>query len=359
MGKKREIKYGQAINEAIDQCMEKYLSTYIIGLGVPDPKGVFGTTSNLVNKYGKDRVLDMPLSENAMTGVCIGSALVGMRPIMTHQRMDFSLLLLEQIVNNASKWYYMFGGQENIPFVMRLIVGRGWGQGPHHSQNLQALYAHIPGLKVIMPTTPYDAKGMLISSIEDNNPVIVVEHRWLYNMSEHVPEKMYRVPLGKAKIVRNGSDITIAATSYMTIESIKASNALEKLGIDAEIIDIRTIKPLDDAFIIKSVEKTGRLLVVDSGWRSGGIAAEVITRVSESICSKLRFSPQRITLPDAPTPSSRGLTKYYYPTSTDIVKKVLLMTGIDENKKEVKDTLKSLKSDIPLDAPDLSFTGPF
>jgi pyruvate dehydrogenase E1 component beta subunit len=355
----REIKYGAAIREAIDLCMNKYSNVYVIGLGVPDPKGVFGTTVNLAEKYGKERVLDMPLSENAMAGVCIGSALVGMRPIMSHQRMDFSLLLLDQVVNNASKWYYMFGGQKNVPFVIRVIVGRGWGQGPHHSQSLQALYAHIPGLKVVMPTTPYDAKGLLISSVEDNNPVIFIEDRWLYNISGYVPKKMYRVPISKAKIVRKGEDITIAATSYMTIESIKASNVLEKIGVDAEIIDIRTIKPLDNRRIVESVEKTGRLLVVDSGWKTGGIASEVIAGVVEKSCTKLKCAPQRLTLPDAPTPSSRGLSKYYYPLSVDIVKKSLIMTGLDQNKKEIKEVLKSLKSDIPLDVPDLSFTGPF
>jgi pyruvate dehydrogenase E1 component beta subunit len=355
----REIKFGVAINEAIDLSMAKFPSVFIIGLGVPDPKGVFGTTINLVDKYGNERVLDMPLSENALTGVCIGAALVGLRPILSHQRMDFSLLSMDQIINNASKWYYMFGGQSSVPIVIRVIIGRGWGQGPHHSQNLHALYAHIPGLKVVMPTFPYDVKGLLISSIEDNNPIIFIEHRWLYNIKGYVPKNMYRVPIGKAKIVRKGKDLTIAAASYMTIESIKALNILRKFGVDVELVDIRTIKPLDEDLIINSVKKTGRLLVIDSGWRSGGLAAEVIAIVAERFGNELLYPPQRITLPDIPTPSSKGLTKYYYPSYIDIIKKVLVMMDISQNKKDFNKILQSEKSNIPFDVPDLSFTGPF
>ena len=178
MSVNREIKFGEAIREAIDICMRDDKSVFIIGEGVPDPRGIFGSTLGLKEKYGGDRVLDMPLSENGMTGVCIGAALKGMRPIMTHQRMDFALLSMDEIINNAAKWHYMFGGKINIPLVVRMIIGRGWGQGAQHSQNLQALFAHIPGLNVIMPTTPYDVKGLLISSVENNNPVIFIEHRW-------------------------------------------------------------------------------------------------------------------------------------------------------------------------------------
>ncbi len=358
MTNNREIKYVPAVREAIDLCMEKYPSVFIIGLGVPDSKGIFGTTLGLVDKYGRDRVLDMPASENGITGVCIGAALTGMRPIMTHQRIDFALLTMDELVNNAAKWHYMFGGQLKVPIVIRMIIGRGWGQGAQHSQNLQALFAHIPGLKVVMPTTPYDAKGLLISSVEDNNPVIFIEHRWLYNTKGYVPEKMYRVPIGKAKIVRKGEDITIAATSYMTIESIKASNVLEKIGVHPEIVDIRTIKPLDRNLIIKSVKKTGRLLVVDSGWTTGGIAAEVITSVVENIYNDLKCPPQRICLPDIPTPTSYALTKYFYPRDVNIIKVVLKM--LNKSEIEIGRIMKrEQKNKIPLDVPDMSFTGPF
>lgn len=355
----RELKYGEAIKEAIDLCMEKDPSVYVIGEGVPDPKGIFGTTLNLVDKYGPNRVMDMPVSENGMTGICIGTALTGMRPIMTHQRIDFILLAMDQIINNAAKWHYMFGGEANVPIVIRLIIGRGWGQGAQHSQNLQSLFMHIPGLKVVMPTTPYDAKGLLVSSIEDNNPVIFIEHRWLYDISGYVPEEIYRIPIGKAKIVRKGGDITIAAVSYMTIESMRASDMLKKVGVDAEVIDIRTIKPLEDDLIIDSVKKTGRLLVVDSGWKTGGVAAEVITRVTEKGFKYLRLPPQRISLPDIPTPSTPSLTSDFYPTNVTIIKKVLDMLGKNENDLDLIMKHEQKVNSIPSDVPDRSFTGPF
>jgi len=353
----RELKFFQAINEAIDLCMAKDSAVYIMGLGVPDPKGVFGSTLGLQQKYGSTRVLDIPASENGMTGVAIGSALVGMRPIMTHQRLDFALLAIEQIINQAAKWHYMFGGQMRVPLVIRLIIGQGWGQGPQHAQSLQAWFAHIPGLKVVMPTTPYDAKGLLISSIEDNNPVIFVEHRWLYNIAGDVPEGVYRVPIGKAKIVRGGEDITIASTSYMTLESIKASDILAKAGVSAEVVDIRTLKPLAEELILKSVKKTGRLIVVDSGQVIGGIGAEVVARVAERAFCDLKYPMKRVGLPDCPTPTSLGLTKFYYPRASQIAKVIKNMLGLKVTKDDSE--LEVLDESVPHDVPDEYFTGPF
>ncbi|MCG2825563.1 MAG: alpha-ketoacid dehydrogenase subunit beta [Thermoplasmatales archaeon] len=357
----RKIKYSEAIREALAQSMAKDEGVFIMGLCVDDPKGIFGTTLNLHKEFGRNRVFDVPISENTITGVGIGSALAGMRPVIVHARIDFMFYSMDQIVNHAAKWCYMSGGKLKVPLTIRGIIGRGWGQGAQHSQNPQALFAHIPGLKVVMPATPYDAKGLLIASIEDNNPVIFIEHRWLYNIRGYVPEKMYRVPIGKAKIVKRGEDITIAATSYMTIESIKASKILEKIGVNPEVIDIRTIKPIDRKLIIKSVKKTGRLLVVDSGWTTGGIAAEVITSVVESIYTDLECSSQRICLPDIPTPTSNALTNYFYPRHVDITKKVLKMLNKSEKRKDVDSILKLEQKgkQIPLDVPDLSFTGPF
>ena len=359
MPNNRELKYGDAIKEAIDLCMEKDPSVYVIGEGVPDPKGIFGTTLSLVDKYGPNRVMDMPVSENGMTGICIGTALTGMRPIMVHQRIDFILLAMDQIVNNAAKWQYMFGGEANVPIVIRLIIGRGWGQGAQHSQNLQSLFMHIPGLKVVMPTTPSDAKGLLISSVEDNNPVIFIEHRWLYDISGHVPEGMYRIPIGEANIIRQGEDITIVTTSYMTIESIRAYDMLKKVGVDAEIIDIRTIKPLDDDLVIDSVKKTGRLLVVDSGWKTVGVASEVMARVTEKGFEYLRSPPQRISLPDIPTPSTPSLTSDFYPTYITIIKKVLDILGKNEDDLDLIMEHEQKVDSVPSDVPDRSFTGPF
>ena len=221
-------KYSESINEALFTAMEMDKSVICYGLGVPDPKGVFGTTIGLQEKFGEERVFDMPTSENAMTGVAIGASLNGIRPVIIHQRLDFFLLAMDQLVNNAAKWHYMFGGESSVPITIRLIVGRGWGQGPTHSQNLQAIFAHIPGLKVVMPVTAADAKGLLLSSIFDNNPVIFLEHRWLHNLEGDVPEGDYRVPIGRALQMNKGSDITIVSYSYMTIEALHAIEILEK-----------------------------------------------------------------------------------------------------------------------------------
>ncbi|MCG2726728.1 MAG: alpha-ketoacid dehydrogenase subunit beta [Elusimicrobia bacterium] len=356
MRNSREIKYTQAVNEAIFQCMKKDSNVFIIGEGVPDPKGIFGTTLGLKSKFGKERVMDMPVAENALTGIAIGAAISGMRPIMTHQRMDFMLYAMEPIINNAAKWKYMFGGK-SIPLVIRTIIGRGWGQGAQHSQNLQALFAHIPGLKVVMPTTAYDAKGLLISSIEDEGPVVFIEHRWLHNTTSNVPKEMYRIPIGKCKKVKNGKDITIVSHSYMTVEAIRASEIFKKSGISVEIIDLRTVKPIDFNAINKSVNKTGRLLVLDSAWKTAGLAAEIIASVVENDKVKMKKSPKRITFPDMPTPTSQALTKFFYPGVPDIIMNVAKI--LDISPKETKNLLSQFKPNILHDIPDKSFIGPF
>jgi len=353
MNTDRKLSYGEAIREAIDLCMEKDPFVYIIGEGVPDPKGIFGTTLNLVEKYGEDRVMDMPISENGMTGIAIGTAITGMRPIITHQRMDFVLLAMDQIINNASKWHYMFGGKSNVPIVIRLIIGRGWGQGPQHSQSLQTWFTHVPGLKVVMPTTPYDAKGLLISSIEDNNPVIFIEHRWLHNISDYVPKGVYRVPIGKANIIKEGNDLTIVCMSYMTIEAIRASKILATHNINVEIIDVRTLKPLDEESILNSVQKTGHLIVLDTSWKTSGFSSEIISLVSEKSFHELKTAPIRITLPDIPAPSTPALSSHYYPIATDIINAVVRCLKLNTT------IIASQQTHTPLDVPDITFTGPF
>ena len=216
-----DITYAEAVREALDFCLSQDKNVFVVGEGVPDPKKIFNTTAGLLEKYGPQRIMDMPLSENALTGVCIGSGLIGMRPVMVHQRTDFAYLALDQIINNAAKWHYMFNGQGQVPIVIRMMIGRGWGQGPQHSSSPQALFSHIPGLKVVMPARPHDAKGMLIQAIEDNGPVIFLEHRWLHHMKEPVPEEPFREPLGKARVVRSGDSLTLAAFSYSVIEATK------------------------------------------------------------------------------------------------------------------------------------------
>lgn len=350
----RAITFSRAINEAIDQSMARDSRVYIMGLGVPDPKGVFGSTLRLQDKYGDERVLDMPTSENGMTGVAIGSALVGLRPIMTHQRVDFALLAIEQIVNQAAKWHYMFGGQLSVPLVIRMVIGRGWGQGPQHSQSLQSWFAHVPGLKVVMPATPHDAKGLLIASIEDDNPVIFLEHRWLYNISGPVPDRFYSVPLAKAHVVCRGADVTIATCSYMTLEAVRAGEILAREGVEAEVIDLRTLSPLDDELLFASVRKTGRLIVADTGWKSFGIGAEVIARTVEAVLSDLKCPPRRVSLPDCPTPTSPALAGAFYPRAAQLAATALRMLGraVDEDALEPRPA-------TPLDVPDPTFAGPF
>ena len=347
-------KYSEAINEALSTSMRLDSSVICYGLGVPDPKGVFGTTLGLVEKFGTERVFDMPTSENAMTGVAIGASLNGIRPVVTHQRLDFFLLAMDQLVNNAAKWHYMFGGKKSVPITIRLIIGRGWGQGPTHSQNLQAIFSHIPGLKVVMPTTAADAKGLLLESIFDDNPTIFLEHRWLHNLEGHVPKGDYRVKIGKGKLVNEGKDVTIVSLSYMTIEALHAIEVLKKEGISCDLIDLRTVKPIDFDLIFNSIKKTGRLIALDTGAQTGSIAGEIIARVSMDCYESLKQAPKRIAMPDFPTPTSIALTKGFYKRAENIIDVVSNMMG----KNLIGSNLIDRKK-IPSDVPGDWFKGPF
>ena len=349
----RQLKFVQALAEALDLCMAKDPRVFVLGLGAPDAAAVFGSTKGLAEKYGPRRVLDMPVSENGMTGVAVGAALRGMRPVMTHIRLEFAMLAIDPIVNQAAKWHYMFGGQASVPLVIRMVVGRGWGQGPQHSQSLQAWFAHVPGLKVVMPATPYDAKGLLISAIEDDNPVVFIEHRWLYNIHGPVPEGLYRVPLGRPNVLRPGRHVTVAATSYMTLEASRAADELAREGVELEIVDVHTLNPFDETPVLESVRKTGRLIVADAGWRSVGFAAEVVTRVVEQCLGDLEEPPVRITLPDLPTPTTRALSNYYYPLVRDITAAARRLTGRPPKPEP------EIKPEAFLDVPDATFSGPF
>lgn len=347
----REVKFADAILEATDQKMKEDPNVYLIGLGVPDPKGIFGTTLGLAHKHGFHRVMDMPTSENAMMGIAIGTSLLGMRPIMTHQRVDFFLLAFDQLINNGAKWHYMFGNRMKAPLVIRLMIGRGWGQGPQHSQSLQSAFAHIPGLKVVMPASPYDAKGLLVSAIEDDNPVIYLEHRWLHSTFGQVPEELYRVPIGEARVVQEGTDITIVACSHMVVESMRAALELQAQGISVELIDLRSIKPLDEKAILASLQKTGRLIVADPDWKIAGISAEILAIVAEKAHFHLKVPPVRIAYPDRFTPTSWALSNHFYPTFEHIVHESLKMMG--------KPTLPPSFSNEPQDVPNQEFRGPF
>lgn len=350
----RELKFSDAIVEATVSCMEQDSTVLVIGLGAPDPKGIFGTTIGLQDKFGDDRVFDMPVSENGMTGVVIGASLNGYRPILTHQRVEFALLSIDQIVNQAAKWFYMNAGQQNVPIVIRMVIGRGWGQGAQHSQSLESWFAHVPGLKVVMPSNAYDAKGLLISSVEDNNPIIFLEHRWLHSTVGRVPSEIYRVPIGKARIAKEGEDITIVSHSYMVLESLRCADILENYGISIEVIDLRTIRPIDTETILQSVKKTKRVIVADNGWVHFGVSAEIISIITEKIFDSLISPPARIGINDSPSPSTRALTKEYYARAIDIAKIVCKILSKSINLEEAFP-----ESEFPLDVPDPGFIGPY
>ncbi len=317
--------YGQALHNALSLAMERDPTVFVMGIGVDDHKAVFGSTKNLVNRFGKQRVFDTPIAEAGMTGIAIGAALAGMKPVHIHIRSDFLFLAMDQIFNLAAKWRYMFGGEMKVPLVIRAVIGRSWGQGAQHSQSLQSFFMHIPGFKAVMPTTPYDAKGLLLAAIADPNPVIVIEHRLLYDITGEVPEGYYEIPFGKAVVRREGSDLTMVATSYMVVECLKAAEFLEKQGIHVEIVDPLSLSPLDQETIINSVKKTGKLLVVDTGWIPCGVSAEVAAVVAEKAFSDLTQPIQRMGTAHVPCPVSKTLENEFYPNAKKIVAKVCEM----------------------------------
>ena len=322
MSTDRKLQYSLAINEAFHQMMSSDESVFLIGQGVKSPWYVGNTAQGLLERFGPERVIDTPVSENAMTGAAVGAAIAGMKPIVVHPRTDFMLYAIDPIINEAANWHYMNGGKASVPVVIWGIINRGGEQGAQHSQAIQAMFAHIPGLKVVMPSTPYDAKGLMIEAIRDPNPVVFIDDRWLHNIEDAVPEKVYGVEIGKGVVRREGKDITVVATSFMAHESMKAVQELEKEGIDVEFIDPRTVKPIDQDLILKSVMKTGRLLVVDGGWKTCGLAAEISAMVSESVFEYLKAPIKRLTLPDCPAPASAELEKEFYKYSGDVVEVV-------------------------------------
>jgi pyruvate dehydrogenase E1 component beta subunit len=305
----RKLSYSLAINEALHQLMLNDESVFIIGQGVKSPWYVGNTCKGLLEEFGPERIIDTPVSENAMTGAAIGAALVGMKPIVVHLRMDFMMYGLDSIINQAANWRYMFGGRSSVPVVIWGIINRGGEQAAQHSQVLQALFTHILGLKVVMPSTPHDAKGLMIAAVRDCNPVIFIDDRWLYSIEEEVPEEIYEVPIGRGIIRKHGEQVTVVATSFMVHEALKASASLQKEGIDVEVLDLRSFKPMD------------------SDWKTCGSAAEIGALVFETIFEYLKAPVKRVTLPDIPAPASRILEEVYYPTAKNIVQAVRSVIG--------------------------------
>ena len=314
----RSLSYVEALREAQAQLLASDPAVFILGEGVDDPGGAFGSTLGLADRFGKARVRDLPIAEAGMTGVALGAALVGMRPVFVHMRTDFLPVCMDQIVNHAAKWRYMTGGKQGAPLVIRAIIGRGWGSAAQHSQALQSLFLPVPGLKIAVPATPYDAKGLLVAAVRGEDPVLFIEHRWLYGSVGYVPEEPYEVPFGRAVVRRAGTDVTVVAFSLMVLEAARAARILAGEGVSCEVVDPRTLNPLDMETILESVAKTGRLVVCDCACRSGGAGAEIAARLAEARPGLLRAPLRRVTFPAAPTPASPVLEAAYSPGAAEI-----------------------------------------
>jgi len=317
----RELTYAEALREGLRQLMEEDERVFLIGEDIGVYGGAFGVTAGLIERFGAERVIDTPISEAGIAGACIGAALTGMRPIGEIQFMDFVTLSMEQLVLQAAKVRFMFGGKASVPMVLRMPGGSGTGAAAQHSESLENWFVHVPGLKVVMPSTPYDAKGLLRAAVLDDNPVIFVEHKLLYKTKGHVPEAPYVVPLSQTKVVREGAHLTVVATSVMVGRALQAAEQLAEEGIQLEVIDPRTLKPLDDAPIIESVKKTGRALVVHEAVEMGGFGGEVVARIAASEAFDYLEAPiRRLAGLDIPIPYNRELEYHTVPQVESIVR---------------------------------------
>jgi len=318
----RTLTYAQAIREAHAQLLALDARVFVMGQGLWSPWYAGTSLEGLDREFGCARVVDTPVSENAVTGMALGAALAGMRPIVFHPRMDFMLLAMDPIVNQAANWSYLFGGRAEgrggAPLVIRAVINRGGEQGAQHSQALHAMFMHVPGLKVVMPSTPSDAKGLLLAAVADPGPVLYIDDRWLYAESGEVSAEPFTIPLGEAVVRRGGADVTLIGISWMAAECLRAAGILEREGIDAEVIDLRSLKPWDKAMVAASVARTGRAVVADGGWRTAGASAEIAAEIAERCFADLAAPVGRVTLPDAPAPASRAAEQAYYPGAEQI-----------------------------------------
>ena len=350
----------EAINDALNIAGNRDHDVLLFAEGVNDPSAIYGTTKNLDKVYGKDRMIEMPISENGLCGVAIGAAMHGKRPVISFHRVEFALLAVEQIINNAAKMHYSSNGQHTCPIVIRMIIGRGWGQGPQHSQSLESLFSCVPGLKVLMPVFPSDTKGMLLSAIQDNNPVMIIEHRWCHYVKGDVEEGFYLENIDKPKKISSGNDVTVVSSSFSTLEAMRASEAFKKIGVEIDLFDLRVLNPLDVGEIVESFKITGRLITVDTGHKTHGIGGEVISQVIEASGEHMKCPPKRIGLPDHPVPSSRGYIPGLYPDAFKIVESICEMLKISSSDKlKCIDQMTDSSNKLPVDVPDPAFTGPF
>lgn len=318
-------------------------SVFLIGTGViVHPRFAWRGETGTPKKFA-DRVIEGPLSEDALTGISIGAATLGLKPVLIHQRMDFMLLTVNQLFNHAAKWSTMFGGQQTVPMVVIVSVGRALGNAAQHTQSMHAIFAHVPGIKTVVPSNPKDAKGLLLAALEDGGPVIYVVHRWLDQDEGPVPSSYYTTQIGKAEVVRQGSDVTIAAVGTAVADALKAASALEKTGLSVEVIDVRTIRPLDHETIARSVMKTGRLVAVDPDWGPCGVAAEIIAGVTERALSCLKRQPLRVVWPETCAPFSQTLEEKFYPGAREIQKAAAIVCDHFYENEGVQNTAKNLE----------------
>ena len=322
----RKISFGEALREALQEEMRRDETVFVLGEDIALHGGDFGVTKGLLDEFGEKRVRDTPISETAIVGLSLGAASVGMRPVAEIMFSDFLGVCMDQILNQVSKMRYMSGGQVKTPVVIRTAFGAGISAGPQHSQSPEAFFVHIPGLQVVMPSTPYDAKGLLKTAIRNDNAVIFFEHKLLYGVKGDVPEQEYLIGFGEACIRRNGTDVTIVATGLMVKEALAAAETLEKDGLTAEVIDPRTLVPLDEKTLINSVKKTGRAVVVHEAWKRSGFGAEIAAMIMEEAMDYLDAPVKRVGGLNVPTPFSPALEKYVVPNEKDIVKAVKEIT---------------------------------
>jgi pyruvate/2-oxoglutarate/acetoin dehydrogenase E1 component len=316
----RELSYSEAVREALRQEMQNDERVFIIGEDVGVYGGAFGVTLGLIEEFGEERVIDTPISEYGIAGAVTGAALTGLRPVGEIMFMDFTTFAMEQLVNQAAKMRFMFGGMIEVPFVLRCPAGSGTGAAAQHSQSLENWFVHVPGLKVVMPSTPYDVKGLLIASIRDDNPVIFVEHKLLYKTKGHVPEERYTIPIGTAEVKREGRDLTIIATAIMVKRALEAAEQLAQEGIEVEVVDPRTLKPLDEETIVHSVIKTGKVLIVHEACKTGGYGGELAAVIAQSKAFAYLEAPIiRLAGRDTPIPYNRMLEYHTVPQVENIV----------------------------------------
>lgn len=344
----RQLKFSDALSEGLVQSMERDENIFVTGIAVDYPSGIFGSTIEATQKFGPSRVFDAPAMENALTGIMIGAAAMGKRPVFVHPRCDFLFLAMDQLINLAAKWKYMYGGNAgSVPVVIRAMIGKGWGQGATHSQSLQSIFAHFPGLNVVMPATPQDAKGLTIAALQSESPTIIFEHRSLFETTGDVADEFAPTKLGVARVARVGTDVTVVATSAMVQEAEIAAQEIAKQGISLEVVDLRSIRPLDEETILGSVRKTGRLIVADTSWAAYGVASEIAALAAEKALQWLKAPVIRIACADCPAPVSKSLEDVFYPGATTIANAAM----------EVFGTSKSL-SVGDIDTPD-DFMGPY